>query len=163
MKQTLAQLTRLLDDHAFSCQLTQAQSPPFNQAPSFTFPVLGETNTCFNSENLTYDRQVHNATPLDQLEDPFYDPALQYADAMLYPLRCDVNNTPDFKRESVSTCTVTSQESLEDDCDHNLPSDLMDLNIPDSSVFQQPCSPDLYFGRQSISDEYCPEYCTLNN
>ena len=75
----------------------------------------------------------------------------------MYPLRCDVTASPGIKRESVSTCTVTSQESY-DDCDINLPSDLMDLDIPDASVFQQPCSPDLYFGRQSISEEYYTEY-----
>ena len=94
------------------------------------------------------ERQVQNSTPL---EDPFDDTftTLKYADAVMYP----------YSHEHIkhgSTCTVTSSEECYEDTfdnmDANLPSDLLDLEIPDNSVFLQPCSPDLILGRQSISE-----------
>lgn len=146
LRSTLAELKRILDEHAFSCQLTQAQSPPFNQQANFTFPPL-EERFCY-TDSYVDDRAMNNATPL---EDPFDDPTLRYSEAVMYPLGSDsINLSSVLKREPTgSTCTVTSQES---EFDPNLPSDLLDLEIPETLVFQQPCSPDLFPGRQSISD-----------
>lgn len=145
LRNTLAQLKGILEEHALTCQLNQPQqSPPFyyQQTNNFTFPPIDER--CCYTDSLVSERQVQNSTPL---EDPFDDTftTLKYADAVMYPYGHD-------HIKHGSTCTVTSEECYDDNMDTNLPSDLLDLEIPDNSVFLQPCSPDLILGRQSISE-----------
>lgn len=159
LRNTLAQLQRLLDEHAFSCQLAQAQSPPFHmqQTTNFTFPPM-DGRYCY-TDSFVEERLVENVTPL---EDPFDDPTIKYSEAVMYPL---TRTSPVNKRKTESTsttCTVTCADACCGEEFDALPSDLIDLQIPET-VFQQPCSPDLFLGRQSISDFLDEEPYCVNN
>lgn len=146
LRRLSAELQRLLEEHAFNCQLTPVHSPPFNQpSNNFIFPPPDE-RACYTDSYVT-----------DTLEDPFDDPVLRYSDAIMYPLS---QPTTSYKHGSTSTCTVTSEDFL---ADENLPSDLLGLDIPEIPFSLQPCSPDLQLGRQSISDFPEEDYNCVNN